>query len=577
MAFPRKRSRGALRCAPVVLLLAASAFGADTVWVRRYQGQSSEMFNQAADMAVDADGNVYVCGSGEKTYPGNTDMLLVKYSPAGEMLWADAIGGDVFSPSDMAQALAIDSAGNVYVAGVTENADSCYDDMTIAKYDRDGNRLWDGCRKTRWRYDDLALDIALGRSGDVYVCGADGRDSLGVGNSAFCVMRLNPADGSTVWSRSYVLSVHAGPPPRRLKHPGFLADWDSWPNCATALAVTPDGGIVATGFGADDSGNYEMWTMKFDTAGNRRWEKLIHAAAGPWDDAAFDLVVSRLGNLYLAGFGERSESSEDFAVVELDSSGLLAGGWLMDGPGQDYATGIALDDSVPQNVYTVGTCEHPELSFQMMAQKLSADLEPRWGDYGAQFGTAEQDEWGYDIAADHGRVYVTGVDSLRMAVLCYSSRNVLGGETLWTRWFDHPGGVDELGACLCVEDSDHIYVAGQRNYYHPMAAAMLTARFCTASGVSEAGQHGGVARLSVQPNPASRSCLLAGPATGTGRLAVELYDVAGRPAREFSAAVNPNLAAAVRLDLTGLSAGVYLLKVSSGPAEPTRTLKLVVR
>src|SRR5918992_185655 len=44
--------------------------------------------------AIDAQGNVYVSGLSSQANPGNdTEALLLKFSPAGDVLWATAWGG----------------------------------------------------------------------------------------------------------------------------------------------------------------------------------------------------------------------------------------------------------------------------------------------------------------------------------------------------------------------------------------------------------------------------------------------------------------------------------------------------
>src|SRR3954452_14370463 len=74
----------------------------------------------------DAAGNTYVAGGFQGTVNfsptgrynlasrGSRDIFLAKYSPSGALVWADAFGG---AGIDLANAVALDSAGNLYLAG----------------------------------------------------------------------------------------------------------------------------------------------------------------------------------------------------------------------------------------------------------------------------------------------------------------------------------------------------------------------------------------------------------------------------------------------------------------------------
>ena len=103
-----------LSCALFTWTTAASA---DEQWVQSYNGARS-MNDQAQVVGVDKLGNVYVAGSSYEgtANPATTDITIIKYDASGEEQWEvhyDGIG----HLDDYPYAIALDGAGNVYVAG----------------------------------------------------------------------------------------------------------------------------------------------------------------------------------------------------------------------------------------------------------------------------------------------------------------------------------------------------------------------------------------------------------------------------------------------------------------------------
>ena len=82
----------------------------------------------AYGVAVDSSGNVYVAGGTNggldgNTNAGNTDLFVVKYNSSGTKQWTNQLGS---SSRDSANGVATDSSGNVYVTGMTKGGlDGC--------------------------------------------------------------------------------------------------------------------------------------------------------------------------------------------------------------------------------------------------------------------------------------------------------------------------------------------------------------------------------------------------------------------------------------------------------------------
>src|SRR5262249_11888968 len=96
--------------------LAVACAQVDQAWVAHYNGPG-DLNDYAQDIAVDNSGNVYVTGS-TTTSDGTSDFLTIKYDLDGRKLWEASYDGPAHR-DDVPEHIALDRAGNVFVAGRT--------------------------------------------------------------------------------------------------------------------------------------------------------------------------------------------------------------------------------------------------------------------------------------------------------------------------------------------------------------------------------------------------------------------------------------------------------------------------
>ena len=143
------------------------------IWAKQF-GTNEEA--GAVSITTDPSGNVYVAGTTNGTLPGQTssggqDAFVRKYDSKGNQLWTQQFGTNGV---DVANSATTDSKGNVYVTGLTDGAFPGQkllgvNDVYIKKYDSEGEEIWikqfgtDGM--------DTAKSIAIDSSGNIYVAG----------------------------------------------------------------------------------------------------------------------------------------------------------------------------------------------------------------------------------------------------------------------------------------------------------------------------------------------------------------------------------------------------------------------
>lgn len=127
-------------------------------------------------VVTDSSDNVYVVGGTDGGLDGNTnaggaDMVLIKYNSSGTKQWTKQLGTIA---NDSANAVVIDSFGNVYVAGETKggldgNTNMGGYDTVIVKYNSSGTKQW--ANQLGTALDDFGTSVVVDSIGNVYIAG----------------------------------------------------------------------------------------------------------------------------------------------------------------------------------------------------------------------------------------------------------------------------------------------------------------------------------------------------------------------------------------------------------------------
>ncbi|MBI5772253.1 MAG: tandem-95 repeat protein [Verrucomicrobia bacterium] len=154
-------------------------------WTNRFDGPVN-LDDEPRAVAVDTGGNVYVTGYSFGSDPLNIsdpngsvkDFATIKYSSAGVALWTNRFNGPATNKNDEAAALAVDAAGNVYVTGPSVGPGTVEDYATVM-YNSSGAALstnryngpasltdWPVALRLRGRYNVFITGRSVGVTGD---------------------------------------------------------------------------------------------------------------------------------------------------------------------------------------------------------------------------------------------------------------------------------------------------------------------------------------------------------------------------------------------------------------------------
>jgi len=155
-------------------------------WARTLNGGSNTDVIME-DLATDSSGNVYVSGRTDYQSFGGIDVILAKWNTSGVFQWQRRLGG---SSSDIAYALAVSPAGDVFVGGQFISGGN---KGLVARYNTSGTIQWQ--RSVLWRTSTDIRGMSLDGSSAFYVSG------VGTAGTTYSVTNAYlPQDGSRTGS-----------------------------------------------------------------------------------------------------------------------------------------------------------------------------------------------------------------------------------------------------------------------------------------------------------------------------------------------------------------------------------------
>ncbi len=157
----------------------ASGFGSNPTFVTKYDSTGNQVWVKqlgsagwhCLDVAADSAGNVYMTGFTESSAGNwNYPSLVVKYDTSGTLQWSAQLGTAGY---EYGHKVTVDGAGNVYIAGISNRDfagnNAGYYDALVVKYDSSGNLQW--CTQLGTASYDTCDDVAVDGAGNVYIAG----------------------------------------------------------------------------------------------------------------------------------------------------------------------------------------------------------------------------------------------------------------------------------------------------------------------------------------------------------------------------------------------------------------------
>ena len=303
----------------------------NALWAKSFSGDQEDA---ALLVELDGQGSVYLAGGFTSTtidlgggpLPNagtqTNDLFILKLDSSGDHVWAKAYGGD---KEDGIRAMAVDPAGNVFIAGMFMSASVVFGDFTlvnatgdvglhdvfVVKLNPDGGVEWATSFPASGAED--CGGLALDEDGYIYLTGGFSSDDFAlldnplphIGSFDIFVAALN-SSGTPVWAKSF----------------GGSGD-----EIGTGLEVDSLGHVVSTAmlfgqaidFGAGPLpilGGTDVVAFQLDKFGNFVWANLY---GGKKDDSPTALALDGEDHIYVLGVS--SSSTPDFGAGDLPTAG----------------------------------------------------------------------------------------------------------------------------------------------------------------------------------------------------------------------------------------------------------------
>ena len=402
-------------------------------WTSRFNGPAG-LADRAGSVAVDGSGNVYVTGYSAGIGTGD-DYSTLKYDSSGVLKWEARYDGPGNS-TDAAYQIKVDASGNVYVTGKSRSGTiAATEDFATIKYNSIGVQQWVRRYNGPGNSEDIAYNIAIDGSGNVYVTGS----STGSGTDNDYVTIKYNSSGDSLWVKRY-------------NGPGNSID-NSY-----RITVSDSGNVYVTGYSRSGSspGSEDCTTIKYNSAGVQQWVQRFNNGA---NEIGLGIAVDAAGNTYVAGFAWNGFSSLDYLTIKYNSSGIQLWSRIEVSAGINVVLSLAVDN--PGNVYVTGysfneTTGNDDYLTIKYNSSGSFQWESKYNGPGNGADTA------FSLAVDGtGNVYVTGSSSGSGSGTDYTTvKYNSSGVQHWVERYNGTGNSADAAFSLTVDSRDYVYVTG---------------------------------------------------------------------------------------------------------------------
>ncbi len=307
------------------------SFGAGEAdaWVVDLSRSGDERWNRTyGDLGTDTARSVINTSDGNYLFVGaftyvtgidrrDTDILAVKFSPTGDIIWNETFGGPDINAT--AYAVAETADGGYIIVGETAFWGEPDTDALAIKLNRSGSEEWSRTFGEPG-LNDTAYVVVAASSGDIGIAGST--ESFGAFATDVFVQKID-SSGNEIWNVTFGGAEN---------------------DTARSIVLAPDGGFVFAGSymsrAASGRTDDDALVVRMRPDGKVAWNWTYGNADE--NESAESIIATRDGGYLFAGRTGKSPLDNDAWIVKLDSKGAVEGDLIIGGtnPGDRAASVI---------------------------------------------------------------------------------------------------------------------------------------------------------------------------------------------------------------------------------------------
>jgi hypothetical protein len=406
-------------------------------WAKSAAGSSGTFEDVSTAIAVDNNGNTYSGGFfrsstmsfGSLTLTNQSDTyyhdaFIVKYDPAGNVLWGKSFGSSLH---EEVNAIETDAAGNSYILGefaspsvtfgntvLTNNGGT---DVFLVKLDPSGNVLW--AKAIGGTGGEESNALVRDANGDILTLSNSGSPALSVGSSNLTTAGSQDllivkyaASGNVIWAKT-------------MGGAGADVAYDIAADATNNFAITGrfSGPSMTDGTGTvTNTGNTALFVIKFNSAGTYQWSSswsgssADYGASVAMDSQGNVLMLARLYELNVTfGSVTLTCTTTSYGLIKYNAAGTPLWGETVAGGKID---GVSIKTNALDHILLCGTTICPQVVFggyylnntgsgrDLLVVKYDSNANELWGVI--EGGNSEEYVGKMDVDAS-GNVYIYGM------------------------------------------------------------------------------------------------------------------------------------------------------------------------
>lgn len=490
-------------------------------WFKIYNSQSNKD-DGFINCLVDNSGYLY-CGGYTKNSSNKDKQLLIKYNTNGLVLW-QTIFDESSGSSEYTSAMALDSAGNVYLCGAKNDSI-----ILLVKYNSSGSVIWGYEYKTNFN-EMWVSQIGADISGSIFITGYGSRV---ISNDNMITVKVD-SSGNLRWRNLFNSQYNKN-------------------DHSHGLTLYKDV-IIITGY-SEDNNLYDALTFKYTNEGELLWMKRYGTTST--GESGFVVKTDKAGNIFVAGEKGDGSLNRDILTLKYDSSGNFLWQAIYGTSSFDQASDLICDKY--GNVLVTG----------MSVQNGTAYTTIKYNNLGIQqwiaiYNGPTGGDAANSIALDtFGNIFVTGEsysqnNGFDIATIKYNHNGV----QQWVNRFNGTANNDDEGRALCVDLNNNVYVAGRTNHTYNSDAVIIKYSHLTQSITNYNNVPLYFKLHQNYPNPFNPVTKIRFDLPEIGLLSLYIYDANGKEIMLKYFDVNTPGEYTYDIDFSNFSSGVYFYKIS---------------